>query len=287
MFQDIVQIFTRKMKKKDKIRIIFEHRDLKECIDLPFVLRDDFTAELLMQAFESVMQSYLLIIINTNDIFSAKVQIAFMPLGTGKPGYIKPGQGQKRKEKKYIPVVKLNNKIISNLNRDSIQEHCNKKSSIIKVKNYDNMCLLRSILIAIAYHNDEKYKKEYTKFNNNLMKTHLRLIQNKLKLPEDGCGIEEIEQIERFLENYCITRIAGNSNEKYYYKGPLKESFIYILYTNSHYNVIRSMPAYLDRGYYCNYCNISYSNNGQHICEYTCKTCQKPECDDIENEVVK
>ena len=30
MFQDIVQIFTRKMKKKDKIRIIFGHRDLKE-----------------------------------------------------------------------------------------------------------------------------------------------------------------------------------------------------------------------------------------------------------------
>ena len=121
MFQDIVQIFTRKMKKKDKIRIIFEHRDLKECIDLPFVLRDDFTAELLMQAFESVMQSYLLIIINTNDIFSAKVQIALMPIGTGKPGYVKPGQGQKKKRIKYIPVVKLNNKIISNLNRDSIQ----------------------------------------------------------------------------------------------------------------------------------------------------------------------
>jgi hypothetical protein len=68
MFQDIVQIFTRKMKKKDKIRIIFEHRDLKECIDLPFVLRDDFTAELLMQAFESVMQSYLAIIGNLSFI---------------------------------------------------------------------------------------------------------------------------------------------------------------------------------------------------------------------------
>ena len=42
------------------------------------------------------------------------------------------------------------------------------------------------------------------------------------------------------------------------------------------------MPAYLDRSYYCHYCNISYNTNGDHICEYICKTCQKPECDDIE-----
>ena len=94
MFKSIVKVFKRKMKKKDKIRMIFEHRDLKECIDLPFVYRDDFTAELLMQAFESVMQSYFAIIINNNDIFSAKVQIAHTPSGTGKPGYVKKGQGQ-------------------------------------------------------------------------------------------------------------------------------------------------------------------------------------------------
>ena len=269
------------MSKYDKIRIVFFHSELKVegCIDLPFVLRDDFTAELLMAAFECVMQSYEIAYINSDDIFTANVQIAKMPSGKAKPGYIKPGQGAKKKQKRYVPVVKLNNKVIIDLSRDTIQEYCNKKSSIIKVINDDNMCLLRSILIAIAELNNESYKLTYRKQKDPLMKTHLRLIRSKLNLPEDGCGIPEIMKIEAFFEDYCITLIDGHSKSKYYYKGPPKERFIYILYTRSHYNVIKSMPAYLDTSYYCNHCNVGYSNMDGHNCPELCKTCKNSECD--------
>ena len=61
------------------------------------------------------------------------------------------------------------------------------------------MCLLRAILVSIAYYHDEPYKVEYKKPNSKLMATHIKIIRQKLKLPEHGCGIREVFQIEAFL----------------------------------------------------------------------------------------
>jgi hypothetical protein len=134
------------MKKNDKIIIVFFNESILTCIDLPFVLRDDFTASLIMNAFEAVMQSYQIQYLNIKDFLKANVQKQTMPLGS--------------------PSIKINNNILTQFKDNSIQEFCNKKNSIIKVLNYDNNCLLIAILIAIAYLHDESYKKEYKKYNN-------------------------------------------------------------------------------------------------------------------------
>ena len=102
MFQQLVMHFTRNMLPQDKIRIIFFHDVLWTSIDLPFVLRDYFTAKLLWSAFESVMQSYEPEFLNTEDIFTANVQIVSMPLGTGRRG-----QGVKKKQVPYKSVKNI------------------------------------------------------------------------------------------------------------------------------------------------------------------------------------
>ncbi len=92
------------------------------------------------------------------------------------------------------------------------------------------MCLLRAILVAIAYYNDEPYKKSYKKPNDKRMASHVKTIKSKLNLPEHGCGIQEIVQIEAFVEDYCITLIDGYSLSKFFYKGPKKDkSFTYYI----------------------------------------------------------
>ena len=68
------------MLRQDKIRIIFFHDILWTSIDLPFVLRDNFTAKLLWSAFESVMLSFDPEFLNTDNIFTTNVQIVSMPL---------------------------------------------------------------------------------------------------------------------------------------------------------------------------------------------------------------
>ena len=285
MFEQLVRHFTRNMLRQDKIRIIFFHDVLLTSIDLPFVLRDNFTAKLLWSAFESVMQSYEPEFLNTDDIFTANVQIVHMPLGNGRSG-----QGIKKKQVPYKSVrniLKINNDILRNVSDFSIQAYANKKNSIIKIINHDNMCLLRAVLVAIAYYHNEPYKVEYKKPKSKLMASHIKIIRSKLKLPEEGCGIKEVFQIEAFLEDYCITLIDGNCNTKFFYKGGKKDKYLYIMYTPSHYNVITSMPPYIDQSYYCNSCNVGYSSNLGHNCANLCNTCKKSTCSVSEAKRIK
>jgi hypothetical protein len=281
MFKKLVITFSAKMKTQDKIRIIFFHESINEPIELPFVYKQDFTPELLMQAFEDVMQSYDIDVMNTDDIFTANVQIVTLPIGSGRPGL-----GVKKKQKVYQRALKINNNILNDIADNSIQAYCNKKTSIIKVKKNDNLCLLRAVLIAIAHLNNEPYLDDYRKPCSKLMTSHLNIIKNKIKFPNGGCGIKEIFQIETYLEDYCITLIDGSSLNKYYYKGPKKEKFIYICFTNSHYNVITNMATYLTVDRYCNYCNVG-SNDTKHFCQETCKCCMTQICRGQENENLK
>lgn len=52
-----------------------------------------------MNAFESAMQSFNFEYLNTEDVFTANVQIVSMPLGFGKHGL-----GGKKKQRPYISV---------------------------------------------------------------------------------------------------------------------------------------------------------------------------------------
>ena len=70
LFENIVTTFTRNMLVQDKIRIAFFREEVFGCIDIPFVVRDNFTADLLMNAFESVMQSFDFEYLNTEDVYS-------------------------------------------------------------------------------------------------------------------------------------------------------------------------------------------------------------------------
>jgi hypothetical protein len=285
MFENLVKVFTRNMLTQDKIRIIFFHDILLTSIDLPFVLRDNFTAKLLWDAFESVMQSYDPEYLNTDDVFKANVQIVSMPLGNGRRGL-----GGKKKQVAYKSVknlLKINNDILRDVTDFTIQTFCNKKKSIIKIINHDNMCLLRAILVAIAYYHNEPYKVDYKKPSSKLMATHIKIIRQKLKLPEHGCGIREVFQIESFLEDYCITLIDGNCSNKFFYKGGKKDKYLYIMYTNSHYNVITSMPAYIGQAYYCDSCNIGYCQSIIHSCANLCNTCKKSTCNVTEAKHIK
>ena len=235
----------------------------------------------MITSFESVVQSYKDIIVNTNNDFSANVQIQRMPSGTGRH--------LKADKKGYIKKTKIDNKIIGQLTTVSIQEYCKSKNSIINVVNSDNMCLLRAILIAIKYADDHIDKKEYAKQNNKEIIGDINYIRKLINIPDTGCGLEEIQQIESLFRDYCITVIDGNTNKdgKYLYRGLKNKKYLYLCYTGSHYNVINSMPAFLNVSYYCNICRIGYSNAYVHNCPESCKSCKQIYCNKFSNVVLK
>ena len=104
----------------------------------------------------------------------------------------------------------------------------------------------------------------------------------KLKLPNKPMGIEEIKQVERYLKIYSINVLEGRrgyATDVFLYKGPLNKYFIYILLSESHYNVIRSMKRTFHNKKYCNYCKQGYDDKMQHFCLATCFCCKKQDCE--------
>ena len=50
------------------------------------------------------------------------------------------------------------------------------------------------------------------------------------------------------------------------------EKQIYLYLADSHFSVITSMPAFLQRAYFCKCCKVGYQDAGTHMCEdsYMC-----------------
>ena len=95
----------------------------------------------------------------------------------------------------------------------------------------------------------------------------LEIIKN-CDLPEDGpYDLDIIAKITQYIKSNIIvfSRQEGN---KVIYKSTLPyENNIYLLFDNSHYNLITSVTAFLGVSYYCNECNTGYNNK-----IHTCKT---------------
>jgi G:T-mismatch repair DNA endonuclease (very short patch repair protein) len=161
-----------------------------------------------------------------------------------------------------------------------LQKNVNKKKSIINIFNDDNLCALRAILIGKSL---VDLKKKIIKRlpSTSALNKQVREICKKLKLPNKAMGIEEIKQVERYLKIYSINVLEGRrgyATDVFLYKGPLNKYFIYILLSDSHYNVIRSMKSTFKKKKYCNYCKQGYDDKMQHFCLATCFCCKKQDC---------
>jgi hypothetical protein len=142
---------------------------------------------------------------------------------------------------------------------------------------------LRAILYAKALI-DIKKKLLNRLPTTNQFNSKVKIICKKLNLQNKPSGINEIRQIEFYLNKYSINIIDGRAGacEEYIYKGVTtginNKNYIYIVITDSHYNVIPSMLDFFDKSYYCNYCKKGYDSSNEHTCIMTCRSCKKQDC---------
>jgi hypothetical protein len=59
------------------------------------------------------------------------------------------------------------------------------------------------------------------------------------------------------------------------YQGPEAVSKIYLYFHDEHYDVITSMPAFLNRSYYCHSCHKGYQHREEHRRNNICSSCHK------------
>ena len=55
-------------------------------------------------------------------------------------------------------------------------------------------------------------------------------------------------------------------NTNMYSGAQFVEKQIYLYHAANHFSVITSMPAFLERAYFCKRCKVGYNDRGTHIC---------------------
>ena len=143
MFEQLHVALNAKIGERDKIRLVFFHDQLLEGpIRFPFLSKKDFLNNNILNNFNSVIQSFREIQINPNDNFHGIALIAHLP------------NGSKSKKK---------------LDFSSAQEFFNNCRSIINIKNDDNLCGVRAVIIAIAVSIKDPQLKLLLKNNSKLL----------------------------------------------------------------------------------------------------------------------
>ncbi|XP_050497600.1 uncharacterized protein LOC114327782 isoform X2 [Diabrotica virgifera virgifera] len=89
---------------------------------------------------------------------------------------------------------------------NSFNEECSKRRGIMVIKNKDNLCLPRALVVAKAYvGKDQEWKQVRQDIGKTQMERALKLIaEAAVVIPSDGAGIPELQQFQEYLKNYKI-----------------------------------------------------------------------------------
>ena len=177
-FKHLFDRLTSDMAPHDQVRLILNSHQLDRPISLPFLPRDRLTPEKFLAAVERVVQS--------NDQFtlddSVNVNVVYVEMPHG-------GTGKRR------DVVNL-------------QAYLNKKRCLIQIKNKDELCCARAIVVAKAkLDKDPQYKSIITPRG-----TPQGQLAHKLHetagVPLGPCGIEEIKKFQAVLPGYQLNVVS-------------------------------------------------------------------------------
>ena len=164
-----------------------------------------------------------------------------------------------------------------------ICEYLKKKKSVISINNKDDFCLARALAVAIArIEKDPKYD-QISKSTEHIQLDRALDLHQAANVPLRPCGLNEVEQFQQHLTNYQIIVVSGDHNNTIIYPprpppNPDPEKSIYLYFHANHFDVITSLPGFLNRSYFCHRCHKAYSNTCDHLCDDMCRSCRGIEC---------
>ena len=236
----------------DQVRLILNSHQLDKPISLPFLQRDRLTLERFLAAVERVVQS--------NEQFtlddSVNVNVVHVKMPQG-------GTGRKR-------------------NIVNLESYLTKKRGIVQIKNKDELCCARAIIVAKAkYDKDPQYRSLVSRTGT----VRGRLAQELHEtsgVPLGPCGIPEVKKFQTTLPGYQLNVVSKEHLNSVIYSGPEAEKHLYLYHHDNHYDVITSMPAFLARKQYCHKCKKGFDKITSHPCGDLCKLCHTQNCSFVE-----
>ena len=254
IFHHLLNDVTWDMHPKDQVRFILRSEQLDTPISIPFLPVERLTTERVFSQIERVIQSNQEF--RLNDTVTVDIIHVVAPEGSGKS---------------RVKRTTLN-----------IREYLKKKGSVISINNIDNLCLARALSVAVAkIENDPKYN-QIRQSNRNIQLQRALDLHRAANVPLGPCGMDEVKLFQQYLTNYQIIVVSGDHNGSIIYPSKPPDTdekpTINLYFHNNHFDVITSIPGFLNRNYFCHRCHKAYNNTADHVCPSMCGSCRAFGC---------
>ena len=255
IFHRLLEDVTIGMNPNDQVRFVLRSDQLQTPISIPFLPVEKLTTEKVLSQVEKVIQSNEEF--RLNDTVNIDITHVEMPQGSGK---------SKLKRTTY-----------------DIREHLKKKKSLITINNKDDLCLARALVVSIARIEKDPLYDQIRHTGCHAQRERAFDLHEAANVPLGPCGLNQVNLFQQHLVNYQIIVVSGDHNNSIIYpreppSNPDPEKSIYLYYHNNHFNVITSLPGFLNRSYFCHRCHKAYNNTTDHMCEGSCRSCGGFEC---------
>ena len=248
IFDHLIKDVTEGMNPYDQVRFVLSSNQLQTPIAIPFCSLEELTTEKVLSHVEKVVQSNEEFRLNTTvNIDVIRVE---MPHGSGR-----------------FKRTTLN-----------IRDYLKKKKCVIPINNRDNLCLARALVVSIArIEKDPRYRGMSQ--GNGIQRERAFDLHEAANVPLGPCGLKEVDLFQQYLVNYQIIVVSGDQDNAIIYPpqppaNPNPEKSIYLYYQAKHFDVISSLPAFLNKSYFCHACHKGYDVTTDHLCDGMCHSCR-------------
>ena len=252
IFQHLIEDVTSDMNPNDQVRFILRSDQLQTPISIPFLPLEELTTERVFSQLEKVIQS--------NEEFRLNDTVTVDII------HVETPQGSGRSKRTTL----------------NIREYLKKKGSVISINNKDDFCLARALAVGIARIEKDPMYKQITDSKRHIQLDRALDLHQAANVPLGPCGMDEVKLFQQHLTNYQIIVVSGDHNNCIIYPseppGTDEKPTINLYYHNNHFDVITSIPAFLNRTYFCYRCHKPYDNTADHLCPAMCRSCRSFGC---------
>ena len=251
IFDHLIKDVTEGMNPNDQVRFVLSSNQLQTPITMPFCSLEELTTEKVLSHVEKVVQSNEEFRLN-NSVNIDVIRVE-MPQGSGRS-----------KVKRYIV---------------NIRDYLKKKGSVITINNKDDLCLARALVVSIARIEQDPRFEYIRRTESAVQRERAFDLHEAANVPLGPCGLNEVELFQHYLVNYQIIVVSGDHNNAIIYPRqppaiPNPEKSIYLYYQANHFDVITTLPGFLNRSYFCHTCYKPYDETTDHMCKGMCRSCR-------------
>ena len=248
IFHHLLEEVKEGMAPNDQVRFILRSEQLETPISLPFMPVERLTAERVYSELERVIQSNQEF--RLNDTVTIDLNHVESPQGSGR-----------KKRTTY-----------------DIDDYLDEKHSVVRIKNKDDLCLARALVVARAKEDNDPRYNHIRNSDRPLQREKAFDLHEAANVPLGPCGLNEVALFQQYLTDYQIVVISGDHNNSVIYppqsSGTDEKPHLVLYLHGNHFDTINSVPGFLGRSYFCFRCYKAYDHTTDHLCTNMCRSCR-------------